>query len=295
MKNLQKGFVIPAIMAFIVFAVLGGTYFLWNRDLVMPENTGGAAMTTAGKETRTNVVVPGSARMLSTSTSLSTTTISSSSADGILAENFELLGRTSTITFGEALTIADFVASTTKIRPAFLLAISQEELSLEKTDLCYLTDLETGEGIRMSDGTIKPKTMNPTRDIPDFLIIVKALGRDPLKTPVTCPMSFGWGGAMGPTDFIPSTWTSYESRVEKITGMPADPWDIKDAFLAAGLFLSDSGASSMTHDGEWNAAMIYFSGSADSGYNFYADGALTIENGITKEIEAVREAKNGSL
>jgi hypothetical protein len=287
MKNLPKSFFVSAIIAFIVFAVFGVTYFLRNRDAVARTDIGGVAMTAASEETKTNVVAPSFELMRSTSTPLSTT-ISSSSAHDILAGNFDLLGQTSTITFGEALALADSVASTTKIRPAFLLAILQEELSLEKTDLCYLTNLETGEGIRAGDGASTSKTMDPARDIPDFLTITKALGKDPLKTLVTCPMSFGWGGAMGPADFIPSTWMLYGSRVAKITSAPADPWNTKDAFLAAGLFLSDSGASSMTRTGEWNAAMIYFSGSADSGYDFYANGALTIEDKIAKEIETVQ-------
>ncbi|MFH1175506.1 MAG: glycoside hydrolase family 3 N-terminal domain-containing protein [bacterium] len=206
------------------------------------------------------------------------------SAAEIRAKNFELLGVPDTFTFGEALDIAKYVEGITKVRPAFLLGILQEELTLEKFDLCYLTNLNTGEGVRAIDGKILQKTMHPKRDIPGFLAITKELGKDPLKTLVTCPMSFGWGGAMGPADFIPSTWLLYKNQIERITGKPADPWNINDAFLAAGLYLSDSGAASKTRDKEWQAAMIYFSGSANSPYTWYADDALKIADKLERNI-----------
>ncbi|MEI6022369.1 MAG: hypothetical protein WCQ32_00820 [bacterium] len=192
-------------------------------------------------------------------------------------KQFELLSLDTPTSFGEAYDMAKIVAQKTKIRPAFLLAIFQQELSLEKTDMCYLTDLQTGAGVRIIDGKQLQKVMKPERDIPDFLRITKALHKDPYKTAITCPMSFGWGGAMGPADFIPSTWAQYEKRIEDITGAPANPWNTQDAFWAAGLFLSDSGARSKNTKGEFDAAMIYFSGSAKSPYTFYAKGALAKE------------------
>jgi hypothetical protein len=102
--------------------------------------------------------------------------------------------------------------------------------------------------------------MKPTRDVQPFLIITKELGRDSFSTPVSCPMSYGWGGAMGPAQFIPSTWIIYRDRLRDIIGKPADPWSIKDSFLAAALYLSDYGAAKQTYDGEFNAALSYFAG-----------------------------------
>ncbi len=203
-------------------------------------------------------------------------------------KNFELLQEPYPITFGEALDIANYVSRLTGIRPAFLLAILKQELTLEKFDMCFMTNLKTGYGVRITDGKVRPRTMHPTRDVPPFIKIMKELNKDPLKTLVTCPMSFGWGGAMGPADFIPSTWAMYKMRIENITKKPADPWDIQDAFLAAGLFLSDSGAKSKTHAGEWKSAMIYFSGSANSPHHFYADGTLKIAEKIQKNIDLIQ-------
>ncbi|MFA5878235.1 MAG: glycoside hydrolase family 3 N-terminal domain-containing protein [Candidatus Staskawiczbacteria bacterium] len=206
----------------------------------------------------------------------------------IYSRKFELIGEPQTLTFGRALETAKWVEEIAVIRPAFLLSIFQEELKLEKFDLCYLTNFKTGEGVRASDGKKLAKVMKPDRDIHDFLDITKELGKDPSKTLVTCPMSFGWGGAMGPADFIPSTWMRYKDKIEKITGKAADPWNIPDAFLAAGLYLSDSGAKAKTHEGEWNAAMIYFSGSPNAPYTWYADGAMAIAEEIQGDIEMTK-------
>lgn len=98
--------------------------------------------------------------------------------------NFELLNAQS-ITFGQALDMAQNVEKITGVRPAFLLSILQEELSLERTDLCYLTNLNTGDGVRQTDGQVRLKTMKPDRDIADFIKITKELGKDPLKTLIT--------------------------------------------------------------------------------------------------------------
>ena len=205
----------------------------------------------------------------------------------IKSKNFELIGETNTLTFGEALKIAKEVEKSAVIRPAFLLAIFQEELKLEKFDMCYLTNFNTGEGVRIADGKELAKVMKADRDVQNFLEITKELGKDPSKTLITCPMSFGYGGAMGPADFIPSTWMRYKDKIEKITGKPADPWNIHDAFLAAGLYLSESGANSKTRKGEWNSAMIYFSGSTSSPYTWYADGAVMIADNIQQNIETI--------
>jgi len=222
----------------------------------------------------------------SSTLSTSTTELFSDTSD-IRSRNFELL-ESKAITFGKALDIATRIGGLVGIRPALLLAISQEELLLEKTDMCYLTNIETGEGKRSSDGKVLQKTMKPDRDIKPFLDITKALGKDPMKTLITCPMSFGWGGAMGPADFIPSTWMLYKNKIEKITGKPSDPWNVDDAFLAMGLFLADTGAKSKTQKGEWKSAMVYFSGSVNSPYTWYADGAMKIADQIQSDIDSLR-------
>lgn len=134
--------------------------------------------------------------------------------------------------------------------------------------------------------------MNPKRDVPYFLTITQELGRDPYNTPVSCPMSFGWGGAMGPAQFIPETWAKlgYGKKVQDITGKKADPWDISDAFLAAGLYLKDSGGIK----DEFKAAMRYFSGSTWSKYEeFYGRSVLAIASGYEQDIKTLETGSTG--
>ena len=201
-------------------------------------------------------------------------------------------GVTTAPTFGEALDIAKSIANLTGIRPAFLLAILEQESALGKNvGQCYLANAQTGSGKSIKSGATISKVMSPGRDVPHFLNITSNLGRDPYKTPVSCPMSFGWGGAMGPAQFIPSTWMIYDDRVKSVMGS-ADPWNIKHAFLAAALYLTDYGADDKTRNSEWKAAMMYFSGSTNSKYKFYGNSALTRADRIEGWIKDIESAEN---
>ncbi|MDP2909768.1 MAG: lytic murein transglycosylase, partial [bacterium] len=187
-------------------------------------------------------------------------------AADIRARIFELVGVSSAPTFGEAYEIAKQVEALTGVRPAFLLAVITQESNLGKNvGQCYVKNESTGSGIIIKTGKTIAKVMSPTRDIKPFKTIAGELGRDPFATPVSCPMSYGWGGAMGPAQFIPATWMAYRDRLREINGKPADPWNVKDAFLAAALYLGDYGAKSQTYDGEFNAALSYFAGPGWSG------------------------------
>ncbi len=213
----------------------------------------------------------------------------------IRARIFELAGTPTSEApnFGEAYEIALWVEGITGIRPAFLLAILQQESAIGKNvGQCYLADTTSGTSVHITTGRRYSNGMHPTRDVPRFLIIVAELGRDPLKTPISCPMSFGYGGAMGPAQFIPSTWMMYRDRLHSILGRPANPWIIRDSFLASGVLLTDSGARSQTKQGEWRAAMIYFSGgTTNSNYFFYADQVLARADAFQRDINILNQSK----
>src|SRR4030042_663909 len=186
----------------------------------------------------------------------------------IRARIFEVIGVPTAPTFGEAYTMAKWVENTTGVRPAFLLAVLQQESAIGKNvGQCYLSNSTTGAGININTGASIKNVMKPMGlsgrkgDVEDFLTITRELGMDPYKTPFSCPMSFGYGGAMGPAQFIPTTWMIYKSDLQRILGRPANPWNIQDAFLAAGLYLAKYGAAKQTSDAEWTAAMYYFAGS----------------------------------
>lgn len=210
-------------------------------------------------------------------------------ASEIRARIFELIGVPKAPTFGEAYEIAKYVSGVTGVRPALVLAVLTQESNIGKNvGQCYLKNPETGEGIRITNNKVEPRTMKPTRDVPYFLEVCQKLGRDPFNTPVSCPMSIGWGGAMGPAQFIPDTWANpkygYGAKVKEVTGKEADPWDIRDAFLASGLYLRDLGAST----DEFKAVMRYFSGYRWSKWEeFYGRSVLAIAAQYEQDIKSL--------
>jgi peptidoglycan hydrolase CwlO-like protein len=194
-------------------------------------------------------------------------------ASKIKAMLFQMVGVSKVPTFGEALEVAKSAAALVGIRPAFLLAVISQESAIGKNvGQCMLTDSGTGNGKRISSGTATIRVMKPGRDIDPFMQITAALGRDPYNTPVSCWIPAyvrgspsGWGGAMGPAQFIPSTWNLFADRLKGLLGQAADPWGIKDSFTASGLYLADLGASAQTAAKESKAAARYY-GAAGS-YN----------------------------
>lgn len=197
---------------------------------------------------------------------------------------YELFNTGSQINFGQALDIANFASKLTGIQPAFLLAILTQESNLGKN---------VGTCNRRGDPPEKSwkVIMKPSRDQEPFKQITQELGLDIDATPVSCPMhdkngeQVGWGGAMGPAQFIPSTWMGYRSKVTALTGKStANPWDIRDAFLAAAIKLTGNGANG-TEKGNWNAAMIYFSGSTNTRYRFYGDNVIATAKKYQADID----------
>lgn len=206
----------------------------------------------------------------------------------IRARIFELIGIPEAPTFGEALELAREVERITGVRQAFLLAILTQESNIGKNvGQCYVKDFSTGDGISLRNNQPVARIMKPSRDIAKFLEITQSLGRDPGNTPVSCPIASvgGYGGAMGPAQFIPSTWMAYRERVRQATSKIDDPWVIKDSFLAAGFYLQDYGAAKRTTEAERKAALIYFSGSSNSKYRFYADSVLNIAKQYEQDIK----------
>lgn len=190
------------------------------------------------------------------------------------------------IPFGKAYDYAVIVSGKTGIRPAYLLAIFQQESSFGKNQgSCYLKDQSTGAGVGVKSGNTIARVMNPTRDVPPFLSITSNVGRDPLNTLVSCPQEVGWGGAMGAAQFIPSTWVLFTDRITAALGTVfADPWSARDAFMAAGLYLTDLGAKAGSYSAERNAACKYFSGSSCSRSSW----AATYGNQVMSKAETIQ-------
>jgi peptidoglycan hydrolase CwlO-like protein len=199
----------------------------------------------------------------------------------------------SAISFGVALQYAQQAQKATGVDPALALAILTQESNLgANVGQCYLTNDTTGAGVGKNTGTVFAKVMSPTRDVPPFLALSSDLGFDPHHQVVSCPIASagGWGGAMGPAQFIPSTWKLYAARVASAAGKPiANPWDPKDAVMAMSYLLADNGASAGGFTAEYNAAARYYAGwngpSTAAGKAYASQVMATIKNTIQPNID----------
>jgi len=190
------------------------------------------------------------------------------------------------VSVDDAIKYGNLAALSVGIRPAFLLAELNLESGLgQNVGKCNLTDTTSGYSRRVTTGQVSVRGMHPTRDLPIFLNITSGLGRDPLKTPISCWPGYGWGGAMGPAQFIPSTWMGYAEKVANIVGRAiADPWNIQDAFTAAAIKLAKDGATSKTRAGEMAASKAYFCGNPKSTASRCVNYAQKVQN-LAADIE----------
>jgi membrane-bound lytic murein transglycosylase B len=205
----------------------------------------------------------------------------------IRAELFGLAGGGGKIPLPTAIEYAKTASRITGVRAAFILAILSQESDLgANVGQCYVIDLTTGAGKGKNTGTPFANTMKSPRDTVPFKQIMDKLGRDWSTTAVSCPQGGGgYGGAMGPTQFIPSTWIGFESRLKSALGIAAtDPWNPLHAIVATGLYLSAVGGTGGT-SAEHTAAAKYYAGGnwATSGQvyaNSVMDKAAVFQNDI---------------
>lgn len=169
------------------------------------------------------------------------------------------------ITAEEALKYAKLASGRTGIRPAFLLALLEVETGkqFENGQITVGSNLGTGNWLTdMYQCYInlgKPSAAEAQKAA--FFNITTSLGLNPDTTPVSRKPNYGCGGAMGPAQFIPTTWLLFDDKVASLTGRsPANPWEVDDAFTGAAIFLADAGAKSQTKSGEIAAARTYISG-----------------------------------
>ncbi|MCR4283822.1 MAG: lytic murein transglycosylase [Parcubacteria group bacterium] len=178
------------------------------------------------------------------------------------------------IPFEKALLYANNVFRETGVRPAFLLGIITEESNLGanvgsgnwKDDLydCYIR-------IGYKTSAEKQKTA--------FMEITSELRLNPDILPVSKAPYYGCGGAMGPAQFMPTTWSLYKDLIAKKTGNnPPSPWNPEDAFMASGLLLKDNGAAAGGYEAERRAALRYLAGGnwQKPAYAFYGDDVMEI-------------------
>lgn len=210
------------------------------------------------------------------------------SAAQIRSELFALRG-SAAIPFEQALELANIASAYTGVRPAFLLGVIAEESNLGenvgtgnwKTDLyeCY-------QSIGYYTSAEKQKAA--------FLKLTSDLGLNPDTLPVSRKPWYGCGGAMGPAQFMPTTWALYVDRIAKATGHnPPSPWDNGDAFMASAILLMDNGADKGTAYSERLAALRYLAGWKNAekpAYSFYGDDVMALSAKYQKLIDILQSS-----
>ena len=212
---------------------------------------------------------------------------------------FDLLGGGGGIPFGEAVELAQYASRVTGVDSALILAILEQETNIgSNLGSCVFTDSTSARPV-----------MHPTRDEPVFLAIAEILGFDPNTRTVSCPIvqngsRVGWGGAMGPSQFIPSTWAMYggivsdgaggfmydrgSDAIRSINGGDiANPFNNRDAFIATALLLRDNGARG-TYDSDRTAALRYYAGwggASNPANAFYGNQVMGRKDRLAQEIQ----------
>ncbi|MBI4114733.1 MAG: hypothetical protein HY445_02725 [Candidatus Niyogibacteria bacterium] len=192
----------------------------------------------------------------------------------IRSELFLLRG-SAAIPFEKAVEYTNLAFQLTGVRPALILGVIAEESNL-------------GENVGTGDWRTDMK--NP-RDTVPFLDITSRLGLDPDLMPVSKKTWYGWGGAMGPAQFIPSTWIAYEDKIAQLSGQnPPNPWDPRTAFIASAILLKENGAAAGTFQAERLAALRYFAGwgnATKSSYAFYGDDVMALAQKYQEQIDII--------
>ena len=210
------------------------------------------------------------------------------------AQLYDLQSLGEKIEFSDAISAAEYASSLTGVRREFILAIFQVETrwgAFEgagnwEDDMykCYLRLSEIARTQKRKARYVKRAETEKNA----FFSIVNRLNLDPMSVRVSKEPTYGCGGAMGPAQFIPSTWLAYEGRVNNIVGHLPNPWNLGDALVTMAVKVSDiPGVVGGDSKAEREAAGRYFGGGAWYKNRYainYADRVMIFADLYKKEL-----------
>ena len=212
------------------------------------------------------------------------------------AQLFALLGGGGPIPFPEAVQLAQSASSLTGVPAALILAILEQESAYgSNIGGCTMGDVAAGRDI-----------MHPTRDKPIFLVIGATFGFDPAtqQCRVHCAGLTGResvSGAMGPSQFIPSTWAIFSGYVASGGHTYVASRDSIKAYLvkphrvvlqqprrlvATALLLRDNGATG-SYYADRTATLRYYAGGVEPAIpeRLYGDGVINEKRASKERLE----------
>lgn len=220
-------------------------------------------------------------------------------ADKIRSALFSLAGISQKIEFGTALNYANEAKNKTGIDPAFLLAIFTQESTLGlNVGQCNVPNTPSWDKIMPGPAeyqvylnrgkTCKNSTVacSSRDDQTPFQAITERLAINPYSVALSCPIKSAgpWGGAMGPAQFIPSTWKGLEKRIASIAEvLIPNPWSPRDSFIASAIHLTNLGAVGTSASAQNRAACRYY-GSGGSACS-YSRSVQKLKSGIQANID----------
>lgn len=149
--------------------------------------------------------------------------------------------------FEDALKLIRPYESIIGVESALVLAVLTQESAIDGVIGSNLGRCTYNQPAKNTAGTVMSNSQKES-----FLALINELGMNPDTTPVSCPIyaDGAYGGAMGPSQFMPNTWWDvntgfgYKKRVGKVLGKSTpSPFTNLDAFVGTALYLSDARSS----------------------------------------------------